>query len=112
MSESAQHQEHNASHGFENLDDVDLLPIDKMVFGGLWERPGLSSRERSLITIAAVVATQDIETLKFHLDYFKENGGTEKDIFEIFKHLAFYLDETLINSFLQTTNSIISKHGA
>jgi 4-carboxymuconolactone decarboxylase len=61
-----------------------------VLFGQVWERPELSPRDRSLITVAALVAGGNTEQLAFHLDYAKMNGLTEPELIEAITHLAFY----------------------
>ena len=61
-----------------------------VVYGDLWERPGLSKRDRSLITVAALIATYRPEQLEPHLGRALNNGVTQEEISEIITHLAFY----------------------
>ena len=61
-----------------------------VVYGDLWERPGLSKRDRSLITVAALIATYRPEQLETHLGRALDNGVTKEEISEIITHLAFY----------------------
>jgi 4-carboxymuconolactone decarboxylase len=61
-----------------------------VVYGDLWERPGLSKRDRSLITVAALIATYRPEQLETHLGRALNNGVTQEEISEIITHLAFY----------------------
>jgi 4-carboxymuconolactone decarboxylase len=63
---------------------------DKVVFGDVWERPGLSKRDRSLITVAALVALYRPEQLRGHLGRALTNGVTKDEISELITHLAFY----------------------
>ena len=63
---------------------------DEWLFGDIWERPGLSKRDRSLITVAALVATGKSDQLTFHLDFARRNGVTEDELKEAILHLAFY----------------------
>lgn len=63
---------------------------DKVLFGDIWERPGLSSRDRSLITVAALVSLYRLEQLPFHLAKARENGLTREELAEAVTHLAFY----------------------
>jgi 4-carboxymuconolactone decarboxylase len=63
---------------------------DDVLFGDVWERPGLSKRDRSLITIASLVALNRIAQLPFHLRRALENGVTEDELIETITHLAFY----------------------
>ena len=63
---------------------------DDVLFGDIWKRPELSPRDRSLITITALVAGGHTEQLPFHLNLGRENGLTEAEIVEAITHLAFY----------------------
>ncbi len=63
---------------------------EKVLFGDVWERPGLSKRDRSLITCAALVAMNRTEQLKGHLQRALDNGVTKDEISELITHLAFY----------------------
>jgi 4-carboxymuconolactone decarboxylase len=63
---------------------------DDVLFEDVWNRPGLAARDRSLITVAALVAGGDAEQLRFHLGRAKENGVTETELVEAITHLAFY----------------------
>jgi len=63
---------------------------EKTLFGDVWERPGLSKRDRSLITVATLVALYRPEQLRGHLTRALFNGVTEAEIIELITHLAFY----------------------
>jgi 4-carboxymuconolactone decarboxylase len=63
---------------------------DEVLFGDVWERPGLARRERSLITVAALLALNRVEQLPFHLARALENGVTRAELAEAITHLAFY----------------------
>ena len=63
---------------------------DDVLFGDVWERPGLSKRDRSLITVAALVALYRTEQLPGHLRRAVDNGLTEDELVEAITHLAFY----------------------
>jgi 4-carboxymuconolactone decarboxylase len=67
---------------------IDLT--EKVVFGDVWERPGLSKRDRSLITVATLTATYRPEQLRVHIARALENGVTKEELGELFTHLAFY----------------------
>jgi 4-carboxymuconolactone decarboxylase len=67
---------------------IDLT--EKVLFGDVWERPGLSKRDRSLITCATLVALNRTDQLKGHLGRALDNGVTESEISELITHLAFY----------------------
>ncbi|MDQ7911099.1 carboxymuconolactone decarboxylase family protein [Phytohabitans sp. ZYX-F-186] len=63
---------------------------DEVLFGQVWERPELAARDRSLITVAALLTAGNTEQLTFHLDYARRNGVTETELIEAITHLAFY----------------------
>ena len=63
---------------------------DDVLFGDIWERRDLSKRDRSLITVAALIAGGNTEQLPGHLMRAKDNGLTEAELKEVITHLAFY----------------------
>jgi 4-carboxymuconolactone decarboxylase len=63
---------------------------DDVLFGDVWERAELSKRDRSLVTVAALIAGGNAEQLPFHLKRAKEHGVTEAELIETITHLAFY----------------------
>jgi 4-carboxymuconolactone decarboxylase len=63
---------------------------DDVLFGDIWERKELTPRDRSLITVAALITGGSSEQLPFHLNKAKENGLTETELKEVITHLAFY----------------------
>ncbi len=67
---------------------IDLT--EKVLFGDVWERPGLSKRDRSLITCAALVAMNRTEQFVGHSQRALDNGVTKEELSELVTHLAFY----------------------
>jgi 4-carboxymuconolactone decarboxylase len=65
------------------------LSIDH-VFGSLWTRPGLSRRDRSLVTLGALIAMRATEELRFHMPIGLRNGLTVEEIEEVVYHLTGY----------------------
>jgi 4-carboxymuconolactone decarboxylase len=63
---------------------------DQVLYADVWERPGLAKRDRSLITVAALVALNRTQQLPFHLQLAVENGVTQDELIELVTHLAFY----------------------
>lgn len=61
-----------------------------VLFGEIWERPELSKRDRSLITVAALVALYRPDQLRVHVGMARENGVTDNELSELVTHLAFY----------------------
>jgi len=63
---------------------------DRVLFGAVWERPELSKRDRSLATVAALIALNRPDQLRFHLGRAVENGVKKEELIEVITHLAFY----------------------
>ena len=63
---------------------------DSVLFGDVWERPELSKRDRSLATVAALVALNRPDQLRFHLNFAVQNGVKAEELLEVITHLAFY----------------------
>jgi 4-carboxymuconolactone decarboxylase len=63
---------------------------DNILFGEVWERPGLSKRDRSMITVTTLIALYRTNELPFHIKRALENGVTKNELAELITHLAFY----------------------
>lgn len=63
---------------------------DDVLNGIVWERPGLSKRDRSLITCAALVCLGKTEQMGAHFPRAIQNGVTKEELVEMITHLAFY----------------------
>ena len=63
---------------------------EKVLYGDIWERPGLSKRDRSLITVAALIAMGRTDQLSVHMERALVNGVTQEEMGELITHLAFY----------------------
>ena len=61
-----------------------------VVFGDVWERPGLSKRDRSLITVAMLTALYRTDQLRGHVARALDNGVSKDEIGELITHSAFY----------------------
>jgi len=65
---------------------------DDILFGEIWSREtALSLRDRSMITVAALISGGNFEQLAHHLNFAKQNGVTGTEIAEIITHLSFYV---------------------
>jgi 4-carboxymuconolactone decarboxylase len=74
----------------------DLAPklvelTDDVLFGDVWERPGLSKRDRSLVTVAALMALYRTDQIASHVRRAVQNGVTRDELVEAITHLAFYI---------------------
>jgi len=63
---------------------------DDVLFGDVWKRPGLSPRDRSLVTVSALIAMNRPDQLRSHLALAQQNGLTREELVEAITHLAFY----------------------
>ncbi|MBV9531095.1 MAG: carboxymuconolactone decarboxylase family protein [Bradyrhizobium sp.] len=61
-----------------------------VLFRDLWLRPGLAPRDRSLVTVGALVATGQVAQITYHLNRAMDNGLTREEAGEVLGHLAFY----------------------
>ncbi|HEY5645986.1 MAG TPA: carboxymuconolactone decarboxylase family protein [Pseudomonadales bacterium] len=74
----------------EIRDDWGRFIIDTVLPEGVWSRPGLPTRERSLITIAALCALHRPNELELHVGRGLDNGLTRAEISEVIMHMAIY----------------------
>jgi 4-carboxymuconolactone decarboxylase len=79
-----------ATHPLAELAPKFIELSSDVLFNDVWERPGLSKRERSLITVASLVSMYRQNELPFHLKKALENGLTKEELVEAITHLAFY----------------------
>lgn len=61
-----------------------------VLFRDVWERSELCKRDRSLITLAALISMNRTEQLDFHIERGLQNGITYEELIEMITHLAFY----------------------
>ncbi len=92
----------------------DLAPklvelTDRVLFGDVWERKELSKRDRSLITVAALIALNRPEQLRFHLNKALNNGLKKEELIEVITHLAFYSGWPNAMSAIMIAKEVFSK---
>jgi 4-carboxymuconolactone decarboxylase len=63
---------------------------DEVLFGDVWARPQLAQRDRSLVTVSALIAMNRPDQLRSHLARARDNGVTQEELIETITHLAFY----------------------
>ncbi|MGR5985582.1 carboxymuconolactone decarboxylase family protein [Bacillus cytotoxicus] len=64
---------------------------ENILFDKIWRNPTLTSRERSLCTLSALISIGNTEQLPFHLQLAEKNGISEKEIIALITHMAFYV---------------------
>ena len=62
----------------------------RTLFGELWKRPGLSPRDRSIVTLAVLIARNQTLDMPYYVDLALQNGVKPGEVSEIITHLAFY----------------------
>lgn len=63
---------------------------DDVLYGDVWERPQLSKRDRSLVTVAALIALNRPDQLRSHFARARANGVTQEELIETITQMAFY----------------------
>ena len=90
-------------------DFVDFLT--RIAWGDVWTRPGLARRERSLITLAMLVAGSRWEELPLHLRGALNNGVTVEEIKEVLLHGAVYAGVPAANTAFAFANAGLGEEG-
>jgi 4-carboxymuconolactone decarboxylase len=62
-----------------------------VLFRDLWLRPDLAPRDRSLVTVSALIASGQVAQIPYHLNRAMDNGLTQAEAGEVITHLAFYV---------------------
>src|SRR5438046_804405 len=97
---------------FEDIAPALADYTDKVLFGDVWKRPGLSPRDRSLVTVACLVALYRINEMPFHLKRALENGVTRDELIETITHLAFYAGWPTASTALSIARRVFEGSGA
>lgn len=84
---------------------------NRVLFGDLWQRPDLSARDRSLVTMTALVAIGQPEQLPFHANRAMDNGLTPAEASEAITHVAFYAGWPRAMSAVPVLKSVFEKRG-
>jgi 4-carboxymuconolactone decarboxylase len=85
---------------------------DEVLFGDVWTRPGLSPRDRSLITVATLISLYRTNELPFHLKTALKNGVTRIEIIEMITHLAFYAGWPCASTAIGIARAVFEDAGA
>ncbi len=85
---------------------------DRVLFGDVWKRPGLSPRDRSLITVASLISLYRTNELPFHLKRALDNGVTREELVETITHLPFYAGWPVANTALPILRRVFEEVAA
>ena len=86
--EAARQENVQATYG--NISQGVVDNTEQLLFRDLWLRPALEPRDRSLVTVAALIAAGQPEQMTFHLNRAMDNGLTQEEAGAMLSHLAFY----------------------
>lgn len=100
-----------------SLDDMRAVsPVlahntESMLLDEVWKRPGLSRRDRSLVTLAVLISKQQTVELAYHLNLALDNGVKPAEISEAINHLAFYTGWGNATASIPVTRQVFSRRG-
>jgi 4-carboxymuconolactone decarboxylase len=83
----------------------------EMLFKDLWLRPDLAPRDRSLVTVSALVATGQVAQIPFHLNRAMDSGLTQDEAGEALAQLAFYSGWPVVFSAMPVVKEVFEKRG-
>lgn len=86
--------------------------ITRYAWGDVWSRPGLSRAERSMITLAALVALRQSDELAMHARAAIRNGLTQEQISEILLHLSVYAGVPAVNHAFRVVQAALADDAA
>ena len=101
----------SARKGFGDIAPQLAEITDKVLFGDVWEDAALSPRDRSLVTIASLIALYRVNETPFHLKRALENGVTREEIVATITHLAFYAGWPPAMTALQIARKVFEEAG-
>ena len=81
--------------------------ITRYAWGEIWQRPGLTRRERSLITLAMLVALNRETEFRMHIWAAFNNGVTEEEIRELLIHAGIYCGLPAANAAIHVAEEVI-----
>ncbi|MBO9378396.1 carboxymuconolactone decarboxylase family protein [Sphingomonas histidinilytica] len=84
---------------------------DRILYEEVWEREGLSKRDRSLLTVAALMTANRHQQLEAHIGLALDNGVTREEMGEALLHLAFYASWPASVSASRTFLEVVKKRG-
>ncbi|WP_025859916.1 carboxymuconolactone decarboxylase family protein [Acetobacter papayae] len=109
------HHEARSAIGQQVFGDVapDFADLtDRVLFDEIWERPGLSPRDKSMITVSALVALYRVNELPPHLEKALSNGVSLDELKDLITHLAFYAGWPTASTALGALRAVMQKSDA
>ena len=99
----------------QSADDLSMIAPEftkltqDVLFGDIWKRPGLSQRDKSLITVTVLATLNRIEQIDYHLNRALENGLTQEELVAAMTHIAFYAGWPSAHSGLTHLKNVLEK---
>jgi 4-carboxymuconolactone decarboxylase len=91
LTEEAEAQRANqVSNNFGQVSPGLVQNTTDLLFRDLWLRPALAPRDRSLVTVSALIASGQVTQITYHLNRAMDNGLTRPQASEVVTHIAFY----------------------
>ncbi|MGO4175826.1 carboxymuconolactone decarboxylase family protein [Bosea sp. TAF32] len=84
----------------------------EVLFRDLWLRPDLAPRDRSLVTVSALISAGQVEQIPYHLNRAMDNGLTRAEASEVISHLAYYAGWPNAFSAAPVARSVFEKRAA
>lgn len=100
----------DAQKAFGDIAPALALYTDEVLFGDVWRRPGLTPRDRSLVTVSALVAGYRTNELPFHLKRALDHGVSKDELIEVITHLAFYSGWPTANTALPIARRVFDEN--
>lgn len=104
-------QPHVARKSFAQTAPALAKITNDVLFGEVWQGPGLSPRDRSLITVASLISLYRTNELPFHLQRALQNGVTRDELIEVITHLAFYSGWPTANTAVTIAQRVFDEAG-
>lgn len=84
---------------------------ESLLLGEVWKRPGLSPRDRSLVTVAVLIARNQTIEMAYHFNLALDNGVTPAELSETINHLAFYTGWGNATGTIMIAKDVFAKRG-
>jgi len=88
-----------------------VMYTGEILFKNLWLRPDLAPRDRSLVTVSALVASGQVAQITYHLGRAMDNGLTKEQASEVLTHLAFYTGWPCVFSAMPVVKEVFASRG-
>ena len=115
MKMTNRHKEQGKPAAKQSADDLSTIAPEftkltqDVLFGDIWKRPGLSQRDKSLITVTVLATLNRTEQIDYHLNRALENGLTQEEVVAAMTHIAFYAGWPSAHSGLTHLKTVLEK---